>query len=463
MSTDLIERIATLARQWEEAAPPVTLGELTAGRSAVGLGQAQQATVIDLDRHVSHRGRLVVAIATAAAVAAGFVAVVVTRNPDAVEPVGPSTATAAPETALATIPGTTPITSAAPVTSAPTTTAAPVDFAVRLTEIDAARADALRLFSTIGFTVHHTSTQPDGTVTRDDSASVVLSNDGSSAVASDAFLWSYYDATTGTARTGYVDADGQTAYQELAGQADNSVALGVPTGLPNGIVEQFPLYPDDVVAVEDDVVDGRPTWRIDREYPSQSSSTSTWIDVQTGVTLQSRSVGMQSTNGVPQTDTLTLSDLQLGASMPADFPGTFPDGAVVNRSGDPTQFSSSSVEDAATLFGVSIVVPTTPADVMAVSTMNFGNDDGTTTSSPSLIVRWFDGFLRTEYRLSSFPPSMPMPDSCESCTGTLLDELKAWSEDGTSLNVSRDGLGISITGPNRQAVQDVIDSLVQVG
>ena len=263
--------------------------------------------------------------------------------------------------------------------------------------------------------------------------------------------------------------DGQTAYQELVGQSDNSVALGVPTGLPNGIVEQFPLFVDGVVAVTDDVVDGRPTWRIDRDYgpmntgsDGPSPTESIWIDVATGVTLQRQTVGMRTSNDIPITDTVTLSGLDTNATLPAEFPGTFPDGAVVAPSGDPSAFGPTTFDEVASEFGGSIVVPSLPADAINVWRMNFGNADGTSTISSNLIVRWYDGFIRTEYRVVGFPPSMEMPDTCSSCTGSLLDELRTWNGETTEANVTRDQVGLTVTGPSREAIQEVIDSLVDL-
>jgi hypothetical protein len=473
MSTDLTERIADLARQWETDAPTIALDELHTA-SAGKLALQRHSAVIELDLRDTRRGRLALILVSVAAIAVGLF-VVLSRDPDVVDPAAPSTlpsiatsVPAAPVTTATTATATTliPDTSIAPTTS--TAGISPDAVASRLADIDAARADALRVFDTIGFTVRHVRVDPAGTVESESSADVVLRNDGSAAVVSDDFLYSYYDAAAGTARASFVDADGNTAYQELAGQSDSSVALGIPTGLPNGIVEPFPLMPDYVVDVADDAIDGRAAWRIDREYDmgdgSDPQTTSIWIDVETGVTLQTRSTGTSVSNGVPLTDTLTLSTLTIGAPMPADFPGSFPDGADVERSGDATQFGATSIEAAAVEFGSGVPVPSGPADVVFVSRMNFGNEDGSTTSSPSLVVRWLDGFLTTtEYRLTTFPPSMPVPDTCAPCTGTLLQELHALAGQGAMITVHRGNLGISITGPDIEAVRTVIDSLVESG
>lgn len=469
MTTELIDRIDVLARAWDAQAPTITLDEIV-GRTTPSLLDPHEGPLVEVLTAPAHRPRTLVWAMSSVAVASIVLGVLVYagRNErDLDDPsLEPTPATSVGSTAPAPTAAAT-TTAPATTTTVAATTLPPPDVTTRLAEIDAARTVALRGATTFGFTVRHLSTRPDGAVESDTSAQVVLRNDGSVAVVSDTIVWSFYDASSGTARLAYIGADGQTAYQELNGQADNSVALGVPTGLPNGIVEPFPLFADGVVGIADEVVGGRATWRIDREYPSVAGSpeqtTSTWIDQQAGVTLQSRSTGMHSSNGIALTDTVTLSGLDTGAALSADFPGSFPDGATVDRSGDPSQFGPTTIEEAASLFDASIVAPTMPADLVALSTMNFGNDDGTTTASPSLIVRWFDGFLRTEYRVTSFPPSMAMPDTCAApCTGSLLDEIRSWGGEGTAVDVRRGGLGISISGPSRQAIQAVIDSLVEL-
>lgn len=469
MSNDLIEHIGVLARRWEVEAPSVALEEIV-GRTAPVPFDVDPPALLELSstRAGHPRPTLWIALSAAAALVIGAL-IVVGRNSPAtdLQPVATEASAAAPvSTAVAT---TTPAAS----TSAPTTVPAPspVDFAAKLSEIDVARAAALSRFTTVGFSVRQLAEWPDGTIDLDKSAQVVLRNDGSAAVASDSIVWSYYDATVGTARLAFTGMDGQVVYQELVGQADNSVALGVPTGLPNGIVEQFPLTTDFVVDIADDVIDGRPTWRIDQVYDVPGStattaemSSSIWIDVNSGITIKTRNVGMQTRNDVALVETITLSNLELDTPMPPDFPGAFPENAAVDRSGDPTSFGPVSIEAAAIEFGSTIVAPTLAADLTAVSRMNFGNEDGTTTISPSLIMRWFDGFVRTEYRLVSFPPSMGAPETCPTCTGSLLEELQSWNGAlaAGGVTAQRDGLGASITGPSQGEVRAILDSLVEV-
>jgi hypothetical protein len=482
MSSDLIDRIAILARAWEVDAPPIAVDEVV-GRTTPTLLDPDEAPFVEVVAMPSRRPRtsVWVAISTAAAVLIA-VLVIAARNGRETNDIDPGPlATAASVPAVQT--SGVPTTVATPMTvdqsgqnEADATRAAELQERAlerhtkeKLASIDVARGRALRRFTTIGFTANHVSTREDGTVESEAAAQVVLRNDGSLSLVSEHVIWSYYDAVTGTARGAFAGSDGQTMYQEIMGQADNSVPLGVPTGLPNGIVEPFPLTVDSVVAVVDDVIDERATWRIDLNYGSSdldptaaAMSKSIWIDVETGVTLQTRESGTHTINDIPVTDTVTLSDIDVNASLPAEFPGTFPEGAAVAPSGDPLAFGPTTVDEFASEFGSAIVAPTAPADVVAISRMNFGNADGTTTVSPSLIIRWFDGFVRTEYRFVGYPPSMALPDTCPSCTGSLLDELRAWNGASAGVNMGRDGVSISISGPSREAIRAVIDSLVEL-
>jgi hypothetical protein len=286
MSTDLTDRIAALARDWETQAPPIALDEVV-GRTLPTSLDPEAAPFIAVVTTPMRRPRTGLFFAAGLATAAAIVGVLVFagRNERDLDDVGPapvaSDADTTPSSAPSSAPQTTDAvdTTAAPPETTTVTPIAPVDIAARLAEIDAARALALRQFTTLGFTANHVRTNPDGTVQSATKADVVLRNDGSLSASSDTTVWSFYDATTGTARLAYLGSDGQTAYQEVVGLADNSLPLGVPTGLPNGIVELFPLRADSVVDVADDTVDGRPTWRIEYEFSLADEATGTADDV----------------------------------------------------------------------------------------------------------------------------------------------------------------------------------------
>ncbi|MEI2654295.1 MAG: hypothetical protein V9G12_19470 [Microthrixaceae bacterium] len=289
-------------------------------------------------------------------------------------------------------------------------------------------------------------------------------------VTAGSFGTSYYDAVSGSVQVVYSGADGRPLYQQIDGAADSSTSLGVPTGLANGIVTPLPSLISGVVAIEEDSVGGRSTWRIEQRHEmgfgdgDYISTTVTWIDRATGVTLKTVTDGAGFIDGgdlTQITDTIWLSELALDEAMPADFPTLIPPNVNVDRSGDDLAFGPITFDAAAAEIGPGAVVPTIEADQVSIQRMAFGTADGGTETSPSLIVRWFDGFVRTELRVTRLPSSMPAATSCPNCTGSLLEQLSIApiTEEGVSVGVGQ--IQVSITG-DPERIRTVIDSLVAV-
>jgi hypothetical protein len=295
-----------------------------------------------------------------------------------------------------------------------------------------------------------------------------MRNDGSVAVVSESFGISYYDAAAGSARAVFTNADGTTGYQQVDGQADSSLGLGIPTGLTNGIITPSSLLEGDVVAIEEDVVDGRATWRIDQYSagvePFTPIETSTWIDRETGITLRTRSIGAlsidQGGDAQPITQTISLSEIVPNEPMPADFPNPFPPNAQVAVSGDPTQFEPSTYEEAAAQLGPGALVPTIDADQVSISRMVSG--EGPENVGATLVVRWFDGFVTTELTVIRFPAALVTPDPCVSCEPTLLDQLRVEPIRAGTVYVGVGDVEVSLTG-DPERFPEIIDSLVTTG
>jgi hypothetical protein len=408
MSVDLEREVRALAQRWEDDAPAVTVAEAIARVAPPDLAPLTPELELDLLAEPA-RPRpsrvLLAAACVAALVAAGVM--VARRDRDDVEPVAPTPATTVSPSSTV-VPSSVPPSSTTPSTAAPSTVPprlSPAEIEARLTEIDAARLAGLRTFTQVGFHVVTTSDDPAGSDGSRREADVVLRNDGSAAVTSADGSWSSYDASTGNARTGYTDATGASAFQEIVGMTDNSVALGVPTGLPNGIVEPFPLYPDDITEIGDDVVDGRTAWRIVRVLdfqPGVQQTTAIWIDQQTGVTIQTITTSPSGNDpSVLTTQTTRLSDLVIGAEMPPTFPGSFPDGAVVQRSGAPRVPAVDVIGQAAAAFGDHFVLPSIAPDALSLTFMN-AQPDGTD-GMPWFEARWLDGFTSTTLRIAQRP------------------------------------------------------------
>lgn len=489
MSTDLEHRIAGLAATWDDQAPTISLAEITGRRLAtleldIALIDEPAADVtIDVHPHARrHDRRRPVAIAAAALVVVTGAVVLSRHSSDELDPVSfesttPVAITVAPAPTSSTAPAPEPASEPVPTPTTALTEPAPLppeEVAERLAAIDAERREALRGFTTLGFTVNRTQTLPDGSAYENGSSMTpvraVMRNDGSVSVTAGSFGTSYYDAVSGSVQVVYSGADGRPLYQQIDGAADSSTSLGVPTGLANGIVTPLPSLISGVVAIEEDSVGGRSTWRIEQRHEmgfgdgDYISTTVTWIDRATGVTLKTVTDGAGFIDGgdlTQITDTIWLSELALDEAMPADFPTLIPPNVNVDRSGDDLAFGPITFDAAAAEIGPGAVVPTIEADQVSIQRMAFGTADGGTETSPSLIVRWFDGFVRTELRVTRLPSSMPAATSCPNCTGSLLEQLSIApiTEEGVSVGVGQ--IQVSITG-DPERIRTVIDSLVAV-
>ncbi len=470
MTIDLEQRIADLAAAWDRDTAPVSLDEL------VGTTASGPITTVELVRTIesSHRRWMILSVGAAAAIAA-IVVLAVRREPDSIDPVAPATIATTVTTVHATVDAitvpTAPATTVAP-TTAPTTVVPSVmtdaDAAAALAAFDAERSEALRGITTIGFRVHGSTTFPDGQMYDDgsirdtDGVELVFRNDGSAAIVSDTFGVSYYDAAAGIARAVFTDAAGQPAYQEVVGQANGSMGVGVPTGLVNGIITSISQLRPGLVAIVDDVLDGRPAWRIDQltenlvARDGSMSRQQTWIDQATGITVQTHTSGSTSIDDVALDEIITLTDLEPGTPMPADFPNPFPAEATVAVSGDPTAFAPITLDQAAAEFDAPLLVPSLPGAQVSIERMNFGTE-----ISPVLHVQWFDGFVRTELRIDQYPSMMDWPDTCSDCTIGVLDELRAAPLTIDGVYVARDNVGVTLTG-DPDTIRAVIASLTQL-
>ncbi len=482
MSSDLEHRLAAVAVAWEREAPAIALAEII-GHPRSELPDLAEAIEVEIRPSPPDRRRTL-AIAAALLVVICGVVVLARRSPDAVDPASPTISTSV-QPATTAVPITPTSAAPSPATTddadaSPSTSTVPVvlpadEVAARIAAIDAERRTALRGFTTIGFTVERTTTLADGSPwdgggASSSSARVVLRNDGSAAVRSDSFGRSYYDAAAGIAVAVYGGPDGQDAYQQVDGQMDGSLGLGIPTGLVNGVITSIDALTYDVVAIEEDTVGGRATWRIDQWRGMSSPSSldgmemSTWIDRATGITLKTRSAGAsfagEGDEMTPLTETIVLSELVLDEPMPADFPPVAPPGVEVARSGDPTQFGPITIEAAAAELGPGAVVPTLPADQVSMQRMQFGDADGGTEVAPTLVVRWFDGFSVTELRVDRFPSSMQPPASCADCSTTLLEQLRGAPIEANRVNVGVGQIQVSIAG-DPERIRAIVDSLVE--
>lgn len=364
MPTDLIEALGALAAEWDDAAHAIMLDDITQARSISDEAPPTSPEIAVVGSPGRpRRWRIAASVAAAAALVVVAVAVIGGDDPDRrIEPPVGSEPTNS----------TSPTTTSTSVTSLATPTTKEL-FTTAVEEVTAARA-ALQAFTAV-VTVANSNPGidsagnplPPDVISRTNR--VTQLSDGSLWSEGDLFQWSSFDPSTGTARNATVGEDGVVMYQEVVGWADNSVPVNILFGV-DPFVDVYGLSlmaqaGDPGLTIEEVISPlGREAWRItqsssstsDDETVGETTTTTSWdIDHETGVVVAYRDV--QVFNGVEQRTESQVTELTTQATLPAAFPGTFPDGAAVNRSGDPNGFLPMTLDEAATAFGRPIYVP----------------------------------------------------------------------------------------------------------
>ena len=494
MDADLADQLSTLAAEWDRTAPPITVGELV---TASGFAEETSPSPAVAVQHIE-RGHpwWWMGIAAAAIAVTLVVATVITRNepqPGVVTPVNPtSPGTEAPSTTAS------PSTSTSPVT--------PEQMLDRMVgDVTAARA-ALDSFTAIvtvttsnpGVDASGAALPPD-VVTRTNT--VTMRSDGSLWSEGELFVWSSFDPSTGTARNAILDADGSMRYQEVAGWSDATTPVNILFGVdPFADVYGITLLagsPDVTQQIEEVTSHlGRTAWRIVQRSPAPSqagadsinTSTSTWdIDRATGIVIAYSNT--QSLGGVEQRTNSKVSELTLGTQLPAEFPGTFPDGAAVDRSGDPNGHVPVSLEQAANRFGRAIYVPTSFGDdaVVAITTQRsaFGNSVEPNATMVQVEVVQRIGFTTASITMFEFvpdpgaavPPDMTLDDGlwCFAppgmpCGGGATDTVITDGDlagtpsalEGPLVSASLGGVNLLVRASTPMAALALANSLVRV-
>jgi hypothetical protein len=487
MGTELDDRLAELARAWDAAAPPVGAAEAHS--------RVTELPGVAAAPHLARRHRWPV-FAGALAVAAAAVALVAVVRDDPSPSVGPNTSESS--TAVST---TVPATSVA--STVPSTTISVDD---QLADVAVSVTAALSTFDSFRATatLHRISNgipaDPTVTVLVDETTSVntiTLFADGSMWSEGDQFLWTAYDATTGVSRAAFRGMDGATAYQEVVGWTDNSTPLLMMLGsMP---VMQFDgLFDPTVEEVTSHL--GRPAWRItstlgfgaggslDPASDGYSEQTDAYtVDQQTGLLVAFRSTNTH--DGVEDLTEMRLDDLETDVQMPVDFPGVFPEGAVVDRSGDPNGFVPLTIEQAAAQFGFGFVAPVLdderPRVWLAEQGRVFADNGSQLATMRRATIEWYDGFARSSIEISvsvavagsALPEGFVLIDGllCRSLDGEHCvgfgqpSEITAGalagapsSFEGSWLTISNGPVQVVINAPSPEAALAIANSLTTV-
>jgi hypothetical protein len=261
---------------------------------------------------------------------------------------------------------------------------------------------------------------------------ITLMGGGSLWIEGDLAQWAAYDATTGVSRMATVAADGATHYQEIVGWSDNTTPLLIVLAA-DPVMRFSDLSEPTLKEVTSHL--GRPAWQLtstvmDANDPQAYTSVETFVvDEETGLIVEYRRSDVQ--GGIERLIESRLADLVTNAALPPAFPGSFPEGATIEHSGDPNGFDFISASDAAAQFGDGFVVPT--GDGLDLRFMFANDDSGGDLLAPNVnymwaTVMWHTGFVRSMVQISKnflHDVSLPPPPSM-----VAVDDLLCWSRDG---------------------------------
>lgn len=372
---ELLRRVAS---QLEQDAPPISIDEIEQRALTEPLPlDGPRATAKPL-----RWGPIVLAVAAAALVTGGIALALTSRSPaptlrtsgtavlDSVAP--PTQPRPGP---ASTIPASTVPTQPQPTVAAPTTVAAGSsdisldgDAAAVIAAIDADRIDKLRLLTGFTATVRQTTETlgADGQSIESqpgfDSRTTLLA-DGSMWTDIDGGGFASYDATTGESRGAIVMPSGDTYYQLIEGWTENSTGMSIMLGHdPTRMLAEIGAPGSVTVQATD--FDGRPAWTVETTYSpamgdpngSDTQTETFTVDQATGLMVAS-SIEWEARPGETLRRVSELFDLEVTDEMPGAFPGQFPEGAQIDRSGDPTAFRPTTLTEAAAWFGPGFVSP----------------------------------------------------------------------------------------------------------
>jgi len=438
MTTDLNDRLAELAAAWETAAPPVAMAEIW-GRTIDPAWSAAAGSVAAISVAPVRPGRrrswplVAAAVAIAAALVALVAVVVSDSGRHTLAPAESSPDTALPTSMVTAVPSTSesvPV----PVLTIPVQSQI-AEVARRATE-RLAQLHSFRATATVHTVQQGVADDPLSTAPTIENTSVndvTVTADGSIWAEGEDSRWTSYDAASTVLRSQYLGPDGTAQCQEVV------------LGAPDLSTPLFILFGFDPVMHFDGLIQptlsertnqfGRAVWQI-TSTPTLADSTSSTspetqteayeIDQQTGlVTAYER---RSTSQGGTSVTTARLTDLVTDVELPAAFPGTFPDGAVVQRSGIPNE-TLPSLGEAASQFGAGLVVPTLGSDpsFLLVDGQLFIDGEPQHGVSRELSMSWHVGFARYEMviRKSVLNPGAAAPPGW-----IVVDGLGCASPDG---------------------------------
>ena len=508
MSTDLRDDLRRLAGTWESAAPSISAEEVMSRRATTrdvadhransvdGIAVGATFTKGSRRRHEPRRRGVAIYGLGAATLIAGFLIIAANRTDAPTH--DPTNTGPAPSTPTTGLPNPTTIdpttinptgttesavitTESAPVSTlsaatqpSPTT---PSASAAGPAEVRAAAVNALTELTSFRATVtsRQYQTASDGSVLQDTTTTntVTFMGDGRMWFEGDSFIWGSFDPATGTVRGEYADPDGSEHYQQIDGWADNTTGINIMFGYnPVPVPASFA---DDAV-VEDVVQLDRPAWKLTMTS-SILSPGATAASVETSVVDQATGLVVAHSSTNPQSDGTTFSQeseftsLSVGVELPANFPGAFPEGATVERSGDPAAFTTLSLADAVAEFGQPVFAPAdiSPTSRSSIQTMPTGEQaSGEPAEVRSLRIEVPVGFARSYISITDYSAlADPLPTNSSVLAmsrhldgGALAGQ--PYDVSGATLTIFASPLSITVDAPTAELALQLANSLVAV-
>jgi len=157
--------------------------------------------------------------------------------------------------------------------------------------------------------------------------------------------------------------------------------------------------------------------------------------------------------------------------LPANFPGAFPEGATVERSGDPAAFTTLSLADAVAEFGQPVFAPAdvSPTSRSSIQTMPTGEQaSGDPAEVRILRIEVPVGFTRSYISITDYSElADPLPTNSSVLAisrhldgGALAGQ--PYDVSGAALTIFASPLSITVDAPTAEIALQLANSLVAV-
>jgi hypothetical protein len=433
MTHDLETSLADYASSLDAVASPIVLDELRFRNGVADFDSEELVVNVGLtstETISKRRARSALPIVLSLSVAAGLLVALVTIDRRTAEPDGQGTIAPALSSAPEALLPAPPVATETPAET-PDSSTVPSESALDRETVLTQMRLALSQLESFRATTTIVQSPPDAEQTTRSNDVTLMANGRMWSESSDGQAWSSFDPSTGTARAAW-----GTENQEIVGW-DNTVVLMIELGhIPVFAADQFAE-----ATITNVVYDGRPAWKFvqigefQNELTPVISIETALVDHQTGLVVQRRS---EQTEGESITfRESSLAELTTGVDLPSEFPGFFPEGAIVDRSGSPDGHRSVTFAQARTEFGQGAIAPESlqPGTQVSIETTRTSDATGAQTQETvALVVTLHSGFLTSRVVSSKnrLIAGSPRPDGTVEVDGFLCPYASSANETSCS-------------------------------